>query len=106
MTNEKKAEELADYYAGETDYKKEAAYSAAIAMAEWKEQQMIEKACEWLLRGGYFVNSTETIEDFKKAMVVETESTAKPKWNIDDVLAYRNDENEDVVGEIGNINFK
>lgn len=32
------------------------------------KQEFIEKACEWLLKGGYFVNSNETIEDFRKAM--------------------------------------
>ena len=36
--------------------------------AEWADKTMIEKACEWLIRGGYFVNSNETIEDFRKAM--------------------------------------
>lgn len=32
------------------------------------KQEFIEKACEWLLKGGYFVNNNETIEDFRKAM--------------------------------------
>lgn len=32
------------------------------------KQEFIDKACEWLLKGGYFVNSNETIEDFRKAM--------------------------------------
>lgn len=32
------------------------------------KQELIEKACRWLLKGGYFVNSNETIDDFKKAM--------------------------------------
>ena len=36
--------------------------------AYWADKTMIEKACEWLIRGGYFVNSNETIEDFRKAM--------------------------------------
>ena len=31
-------------------------------------QDAIDKACEWLIRGGYFVNSNETIEDFRKDM--------------------------------------
>ena len=31
-------------------------------------QDAIDKACEWLIRGGYFVNNNETIEDFRKAM--------------------------------------
>lgn len=30
--------------------------------------EFIEKACKWLLEGGYFVNNTETIDNFKQAM--------------------------------------
>lgn len=36
--------------------------------AERTKKEIISKACEWLLKGGYFVNNTETINDFKKAM--------------------------------------
>ena len=36
--------------------------------AEWMQKKMIDKACDWLERGGYFVNNTETIDDFRKAM--------------------------------------
>lgn len=36
--------------------------------ANFMKQEMIKKACKWLISGGYFVNSTETIEDFKKYM--------------------------------------
>ena len=36
--------------------------------AKWADRTMIEKACKWLLKGGYFVNNTETINDIKKAM--------------------------------------
>ena len=36
--------------------------------AQWADKTVIEKACQWLIRGGYFVNSNETIEDFRKAM--------------------------------------
>ena len=43
-------------------------YESFILGAEWADETMIDKACEWLLRGGYFVNNTETIEDFRKAM--------------------------------------
>lgn len=43
-------------------------YKSAMQAMQWKEQQMIDKACEWLIKGGYFVNNTETIEDFKKYM--------------------------------------
>ena len=31
-------------------------------------KEFIDKACKWLQDGGYFVNSTEAIEDFRKAM--------------------------------------
>lgn len=60
MTNEEKAKELADYYAGETDYNERAAYDAAYAMAQWKDEQLeaekqalIDKACEWLRENTY-----------------------------------------------------
>lgn len=36
--------------------------------ANWAYNEFINKACEWLLKGGYFINSNETIEDFRKAM--------------------------------------
>ena len=36
--------------------------------AKWADKTIIDKACKWLLKGGYFVNNTETINDFKKAM--------------------------------------
>lgn len=42
--------------------------------AEWADAHPrkglvdIEKVCEWLKKGGYFVNNTETMEDFRKAM--------------------------------------
>lgn len=39
-----------------------------IAGAKWADKTMIEKAEKWLLKGGYFVSNTETINDFKKAM--------------------------------------
>ena len=39
MTDEEKARELAEYFAGETDYKESAAYSSSMAMAEWKDEQ-------------------------------------------------------------------
>lgn len=43
MTDEQKAKELANYFAGETDYKESAAYSAAIEMAKWKDEQFDEE---------------------------------------------------------------
>ena len=38
---------------------------------EWERKKMIDKACEWLNKGGYFVNNKETIEDFRKDMEEE-----------------------------------
>lgn len=49
-------------------------HQAAIVMAKWKEQQMIEKACEWLednLASFWqckFYDDIAFIDDFKKAM--------------------------------------
>ena len=39
-----------------------------ISGAEWADRTMIDRACKWLQDGGYFVNSNETMEDFRKAM--------------------------------------
>lgn len=49
------------------EHKMEGAPTYADAIA-WADRTMIEKACSWLLKGGYFVNNTETINDFKRAM--------------------------------------
>ena len=90
MKSEEKAKELADYYAGETDYKECAAYDAALAMAQWKDEQfkaekqaLIDKACEWLRNNSYmldtwdedkyyvvfeFEDKDEMIKEFHKAM--------------------------------------
>jgi hypothetical protein len=43
-------------------------YESFIFGAEWADETMIKKACEWLTKGGYFVNNSEIIEEFKKAM--------------------------------------
>lgn len=37
----------------------------------------LDKACEWLEDGGYFVNNTETIEDFRTAMMEGRDSESK-----------------------------
>ena len=87
MKSEEKAKELADYYAGETDYKECAAYDAALAMAQWKDEQLeaekqalIDKACEWLRNNMYegtceqmlskkpYPFMSDYIEEFKQAM--------------------------------------
>lgn len=85
MTIEEKAEELADYYAGETDYKKEAAYSAAMAMAEFKDEQsksekqaFIDRVCRWMEisvydymtdLGARYFRLDEMLNDFRKEIV-------------------------------------
>lgn len=50
--NEQKAKKIVDsiFSTGFNIYKTfyEMAYNSAMEMAEWKEQQMIDKACEWL----------------------------------------------------------
>ena len=40
----------------------------AIKMAEWVKNNMIIQASTWLDRGGYFINSNETMSDFIKSM--------------------------------------
>lgn len=75
MTNEIKARQLANYFAGETDNESAAcAYHAAIAMAQWKDelhkqekQQWIDKACEfWEHKFPYI--GVDTIEEFVDTM--------------------------------------
>ena len=84
MANEEKAKEIAELHeiiyianAGEHGSSYLECYSSAMQMAEWKEQQMIEKACEWLERNAdkyvasYGFPTYQTgllIMDFKKAM--------------------------------------
>lgn len=41
---------------------------AFIEGAKYADNTMLDRACKWLQDGGYFVNSNETIEDFRKAM--------------------------------------
>lgn len=77
MTNEEKAKELAIKYCKEIDPYGKEVYNigceiACCEMAEWKEQQMIDKACEWLepiFKSLVGCNdSVELIEDFKSIM--------------------------------------
>lgn len=82
MTNEDKAREIANnncthictaecseesYFSSEID-----CYKAAMEMAEWKEKQMIDKACEWLESSlendlGYY-GAADFVDSFRKAM--------------------------------------
>lgn len=58
-------------FRGIPEYVSEACCQAYIKGATDQREIDIEKACEWLKHGGYFVNNTETLEDFKKAMEEE-----------------------------------
>lgn len=85
MTDREKANDLAQYYSEESDYKRTVGYDCAIAMADWKDeqhteekQQWIEKSCEWLEKhvedfmpptnSLHDYNTGELIHFFKKAM--------------------------------------
>lgn len=73
MTNEEKAQEIkANDVCCVWNGGCPNVYNAAMQMAEWKEKQMIEKACEWLGPvfkdlAGYNCGS-DLIKDFKRAM--------------------------------------
>lgn len=73
MTTEERAREISEsFYKPETGYDNEELYMSAMAMAEWKDKQMIEKACEWLEPvfkdlAGYNCGG-DLIKDFRKAM--------------------------------------
>jgi len=76
-TNEEKATELGIKYQtpchgiGDCEFE---ARQAALEMAEWKEQQMIERACSWLFLNadvfGFFkkINLQKMVNEFAKAM--------------------------------------
>lgn len=79
MTQEEKAKEIISvsntnqvYDVVDFNALHEALHEDLIEMAAWKEQRMIEKACEWLAPAfkdlaGYYSGS-ELLDDFKKAM--------------------------------------
>ena len=72
MSDEDKAYELSSND-GFSVEESNAAYNAALEMAQWKQQQMIEKSVEWLNThlpfGEVDFNLRNTIiEDFKQSM--------------------------------------
>ena len=73
--NEQKAKKIVDsifssgFNTNRTFY--EMAYNSAMEMAEWKEQQMIDKACEWLIENYPTIDGGELyifIKNFRQAM--------------------------------------
>lgn len=77
MTNEEKAQELAIKYCKEIDPHGREVYNigcgvACCEMADWKEKQTIDKACEWLnewMQCGVHPQSVPSfIKQFKQAM--------------------------------------
>ena len=76
MTNEEKANNIATNNLDRCFGNKQI-YGAtcALEMAAWKQEELIEKACEWLLHnaiglddGEFPVYDIDFIEDFKQAM--------------------------------------
>lgn len=63
-----RAKEEAWYIADTSQTKEEAAIGGYCLGAKYADKTMLDKACKWLKDGGYFANSNETIEDFRKAM--------------------------------------
>lgn len=80
ISNEEKATEFANYFAGETDYKENAAYSAAMAMADWKD--------EW------FAEEKKEIDEQWKRLMAESKSIGV------DLLQCKNEQFENAINEI------
>ncbi len=49
----------------------------------------IDKVCKWLEKGGYFVNNTETIEDFRNAMMNENTSIIDEEKIMEDLVKFK-----------------
>lgn len=68
MTREEQIQKLIDKETGIDNYGSCDYQMGVCDGVRLADKTMIEKACKWLQDGGYFVNSNETIEDFRKAM--------------------------------------
>lgn len=80
MTNEEKSRQLANYFVGETDKESAAyAYSAAMVMAQWKDEQSAKEKQQWIEKAVIFLNERVCTEmsipeihnmivDFRKSM--------------------------------------
>lgn len=81
MTNEEKAHEIAIEVVknttsiagllGRSGLAISEIEESALKMAKWKDQQLIDKACDWLMEienGTTITNINDFVEDFRKAM--------------------------------------
>ena len=75
MTNEEKAKELYHKYRELNLASESAAFNAALEMAEWMKEQMIEKFINWFestfVMDYNAAERTAIIKDFKQAMKEE-----------------------------------
>lgn len=63
-----RAKEVGEFIANTSLSTYNAALRGFCRGAEFADKTMLDRACKWLKDGGYFVNSNESIEDFRKAM--------------------------------------
>lgn len=75
MTNKEKAIEIASKHErwNQEDDESYGAYKGAIEMAEWKERQMIQKACDWLEdMACYYAHWEYNGDTYEKEIVFDT----------------------------------
>lgn len=68
MTREEQIQKLIDEENGIKNYGSSDYQIGVCDGVRLADKTMIDKACNWLLNGGYFINNIETIDDFKRAM--------------------------------------
>ena len=76
MTNEEKAREVAIKHLPFCGVPIKECVDAALEMAEWKEQQMIDKACEWLKdMSCYYAHWEYNGDTYEQETVFDTKKT-------------------------------
>ena len=68
MTRKEEIQKLIDEETGIDNYGSSDYQIGVCDGVRFADKTMLDRACKWLQDGGYFVNSNETIEDFRKAM--------------------------------------
>lgn len=69
MTNEEKADEICKRHIFDSNH-----YDCCMEMTEWKEKQMIDKACEWLKdMACYYAHWECNSDTYENEIVYETE---------------------------------